>query len=109
MSKVVSIILDASERDPTQSMDFEYVLLALRVCAHIDIRFLARANAWPGAVERIMLQVHMKGQIVQSTVGQPVSVILCILGPGDEIGFGECGDGFVDAACAAKIGEFSYE
>ena len=37
MLQVVSIILDTTERDAAESVDFEYELLAGGVCDHVNI------------------------------------------------------------------------
>lgn len=50
MLQVISVILDATERDAAESVNFENELLAGGVCDHVDVGFFADADAIPCAV-----------------------------------------------------------
>ena len=75
MLQVVSVVLDAAERDAAESVDFEYLLLAGGVCDHVDIGFFAHADAISCAVESFMFEVGVECEIVEAAVGETVAIV----------------------------------
>lgn len=101
MSEIVAVVLDTPEGDASQSMDFDHILHPVGRRADVDVGFFACANARAGAEQGIVLQVCVEGEVIKSSVGQTVAVVLCILGARNQIGFGERGNGFVNPSAAA--------
>lgn len=75
MLQVVSVILDAAERDTAESVDFEYELLAGGVCDHVDVGFFANADAVPCAIENFVFEVGVECEIVEAAVGETVAIV----------------------------------
>ena len=75
MLQVVSVILDASERDAAESVDFEYELLAGGVCDYVDVGFFANADAVACAVEGFVFEVGVECEIVEAAVGETVTIV----------------------------------
>ena len=75
MLQVVSVVLDATERDAAESVDFEYELLPRGVCDHVDIGFFANADAVPCAIENFTFEVSVECEIVETAVGETVAII----------------------------------
>ena len=75
MLQVVSIILDAAERDASESVDLEYELLAGGVRDHVDVGFFANSDAVTCAVESFVFKVGMECEIVEAAVGETVPIV----------------------------------
>ncbi len=75
MLQVVPVVLDATERDASESVNFEYKLLAGGVCDHVDVGFFANADAVPCAVEDFVFEVGVECEIVEAAVGETVAIV----------------------------------
>ena len=75
MLQVVSVILDATERDAAESVDFEYELLAGEVCDHVDVGFFSNADTVPCAVENFTFEVSVECEVVEAAVGETVAIV----------------------------------
>ncbi len=75
MLQVVSVVLNAAERDTAESVDFEYELLAGGVRDHVDVGFFANANAVACAVESFVFEVGVECEIVKAAVGETVAIV----------------------------------
>ena len=77
-------------------MDLDNVMGTRVGGTYVDVRFFTYANLVSGTVENLTLHVCVEGEVVESAIGESVTIVFCIFGFGNQIGFGECRDGFVD-------------
>lgn len=119
MLQIIAIVFDAAEGDAAESVDLEDELGAGWGGADVDVGFFADADAVACAVEGGAFEVGVEGEVVESAVGEAVSVIwglivsvvigkwvgvggtFCIFHSSDQVRFCEGGDGFVDSASAS--------
>ncbi len=75
MSQVVAVVFYAAEGDAAEAVDFHDELGTAWGSADVDVGFLAHADAIACAVEDGSLEVGVEGEVVETAVGEAVSVI----------------------------------
>lgn len=75
MLEIVSVVLDAAKGYAAQAVDFQDVLSAGGGGHDVDVGFFADADTIAGRVKRLTFQMCVQGQIVETAVGETISVI----------------------------------
>lgn len=75
MAQVVAVRFHGAERDSTQSVDFQHVLLPAGGGDHEDVAFFAHADLVADAVEDLPLLEGVQREVVQAAVGEAVAVV----------------------------------
>lgn len=73
--EVVTVVLDAPEGYAAQAVDFQNELGAGGGGHDVDVGFFAHADAVAGRVQGLPFQVGMEREVVETAVGETVSVI----------------------------------
>lgn len=90
-------------------MNLEDLLRASVICDNHNVAFLADTNSTANTVYNLLARMRVKGEVVKTSIGQPVPVVFGFLDTGDEADFGECRYTFMDTTCATSQSRDSFD
>lgn len=75
MPQIIPVGLNCSKRDTAESVNLQNTLRPLVVRNNDDIRFLSHANLVADRVDAFLLLVSVECKIIETAVGESVTVI----------------------------------
>ena len=75
MTEVVTVSLDSSEGNTTQTVDLQDALRSLVVGDHDNIGFFADTDLVADGVDAFLLLVGVEGEVIETSIGEAITVI----------------------------------